>query len=289
MPPVCPSDEEFQMAFRGAAEHLARVRLQLGKPVIVNKKPFKCRGYFANRLALNLAHEPHLVPVVRRIMAERAGPVIDVGANLGQTLAKVLAVDSNREYVGFEPQIACCFFLDQFLKDNGLSNCTVLPIALSETNGVKIMYSGDPYDEMASLNSQHVCSHEFEQRSFVPVRNGDEVFAELGLRDAALVKVDVEGAELAVFLGLQRVLATHRPVLIFEVLPNFEGIERARIDEVTAKCNRARAEEIHQLLSKLDYHVMQIDRDGDEIPIERFDLDHADNYVGSDYIARPLR
>jgi FkbM family methyltransferase len=206
---------------------------------------------------------------------------------LGQTLAKVLAVDPKRSYVGFEPQVACCFFIDQFLKDNALSNCKILPVALSDTNGVGIIHSADPYDVMASLRDQHACTHQYRHQSFVPLRKGDDILDELGVKDIALIKIDVEGLELPVLEGLRDLLVAQKPTLVFEVLPNFEGIQRTMLPE--AKRNEAseNADQLHHFLTGLGYRVWQIDQHGAEHPIDRFDLDDARCFMGSDFLARP--
>jgi FkbM family methyltransferase len=276
------------MNIGSVAAHFARIRLQIGQPIVVGGSRFKSRGYFSNRLALETDHELHMVSVYARILAAHQGAIVDVGANLGQTLAKILAVDPGRAYVGFEPQIACCFFIDQFLKDNALSNCKILPIALSDTNGIGVIHSADPYDVMASLRDQHACTHQYRHQSFVPLRKGDDILDELGVKDVALVKIDVEGLELSVLKGLRHLLATQKPVVVFEVLPNFEGIERTMLSEAKRKEASANAERIYQFLTELDYQVWQIDQHGAECPIDRFDLDDPEHFVGADYLARPV-
>jgi FkbM family methyltransferase len=275
------------MNVASVAAHFARIRLQIGRPVTIGGSRFKSKGYFSNRLALETSHEPHLTSVYQRILTAHKGAVVDIGANLGQTLAKVLAVDPSRTYVGFEPQIACCFFVDQFLKDNALSNCKILPVALSDTNGIGIIHSADPYDVMASLRDQHACTHEYRHRSFVPLRKGDDILDELGVKEIALIKIDVEGLELPVLKGLRHRLDAQKPVLVFEVLPNFEGTERTMLSEAKRKEASANADRIYHFLTKLGYQVWQIDQHGAECPIDRFNLDDPEHVFGSDYLARP--
>lgn len=52
-----------------------------------------------NNLDLDLRNERHLIEPIRRTLAVRPGAFIDVGANLGQTLAKVLLIVPNRRYI----------------------------------------------------------------------------------------------------------------------------------------------------------------------------------------------
>jgi len=69
----------------------------------------------------------------------------------GQNLAKILSIDKDRPYLGFEPQLSCCFNADQFIKANDLVNARVLPIALSDGNRLMSFFSNGETDECASL------------------------------------------------------------------------------------------------------------------------------------------
>lgn len=51
--------------------------------------------------------EPGIGKVIGAILRHRAGAFIDVGANIGQTLLKVLSHDWCRDYVGFDVQPFC--------------------------------------------------------------------------------------------------------------------------------------------------------------------------------------
>lgn len=226
--------------------------------------------------------------VLQRSLDSSDGAFLDVGANLGQTLIKVLALDPARIYVGFEPQVECCFFINQFLKDNALHNAKVMPIALSDENRMVPLFWNTAYDEMASIAAE--IDAEGRTRGFadwVPARLGDEVIEELELDRIAVIKIDVEGAEFQVLSGLARTLREKRPAVIFEVLPNFYGHDRIMLEKAIRRQNGARAEAIHALFKEAGYEVYQIDARGDEHRLEKFDLDDAQGYVGCDYIARP--
>ena len=247
------------------------------------------RGYFANRLAFDLQHEPFMTTVLKRVFSRRAGTFIDIGTNVGQTLIKVLAVDPVRPYVGFEPQPGCCFFIDRFIRDNALDHMKVIPVALSSKNQLCSLFSNRPFDDMASISgTTEVNGRRRRFEDWVSARVGDEVIEEICLRNIAVVKIDVEGAELQVVSGLMKTLATERPIVIFEVLPNFFGDERKMLDEVTCRNNRLVADRLYALLRDAGYEISQIDDHGDESAIEEFNLDDRDGFVGSNFIANPI-
>ena len=263
------------------SSHLARARHQLGRPLTLGNRNFKLRGYHANRLATDFTHEPYLLAVLQRLLSERQGTFIDVGVNLGQTLIKVLSIDASRPYLGLEPQLECSFFVDQFIRDNELTNAHILPIALSNSNMMMQFFSDGACDELASTipGRGHFSS-------WVPARIGDEVLEELGIANISALKIDVEGAELQVLLGLANTLhRTHTPVL-FEVLPNFTGFEKTPIPLIEREQNSGRAAAIWNFFKDIGYTIAQIDGLGTEISIERFELDDAASFIGYDYIAR---
>lgn len=65
----------------------------------------------------------------------------------------------------------------------------------------------------------------------IPSLAVDEFVLAQGLRPR-LIKVDVEGAELAVLEGMQQTLATHRPTLMLEIHPEWqpEGVDAGDVE-----------------------------------------------------------
>ncbi|MFW2830157.1 FkbM family methyltransferase [Sphingomonas sp. ID0503] len=268
--------------------HLTYIRHQLGQKLKLGDRPYRVRGYITNRLTTTATHEPHLVAALARAMAARSGTVIDVGVNTGQTLQKILSIDAARHYVGFEPQVGCCFFVDQFLRDNKVRNASVVSLALSNSNMLLPLYSEGQFDEMASLVASTTSRYRAESAvTYVPARIGDEVLREMSIDDPAIIKVDVEGAEISVFRGLSGTLAEKRPICFFEVLPNYAGHDRVPIDVSLAERNRAAAADLYAFFAEAGYRIHQIDQAGGEAPIDAFDLDRPDAFVGTDYVAHP--
>ena len=267
--------------------HARRIGYHLGKKLTIGDEQFRMRGYYASRLNYSDRHDPSLRKVLARCLEYKSGAFIDVGVNVGQTLMKVLSIDRHRQYIGFEPQIGCSYFVDQFLRLNGVHNSMVLPIALSDSNNILTLYSHGQYDEMATTIRDHdVRDVDGTELTRIQARIGDEVLRELNVEEVAAIKIDVEGAELRVMLGLQETLRTRRPAVIFEVLPNFYGHDRVMHSADMCAKNQANANAIYEFLRNAGYSTFQIDNDGAEIAIDRFRLDDREAYIGGNYVAR---
>lgn len=268
--------------------HLPRLIHQLGRPVRFGKHRFRMPGYFPCRFTTSSdRHERFLEVMLKEVLETRPGTFIDVGVNAGQTLAKVLGIDRDRHYLGFEPQLSCCFNADQFIKANGLTNAQVLPLALSDNNQLLPFFFTGETDECASLIGRKGALDNGTQ-TYVQCRIGDEVLNEMSVAAISAIKIDVEGAELQVLNGLKNVLTSWRPPVIFEVLPNFSGIgERTWHEPEICEKNRSTAGEIHSLLSEAGYQIFQIDEKSCSTSmIDKFDLDNINDFKGSNFIAR---
>lgn len=273
------------------AHHYPRVLHTLGRPLRLGDRMFKLQGYHADRLARDVSDEPHSVEVIRRIFAEREGAFLDVGANCGQTLVKVLGIDAERPYFGFEPQLSCCFYIDQFLRLNALHSAQIIPVALSNANGMCELFREGEGSLTASVVPNEAAGGNAQplQSSWVPARRGDEIVAELGIGPIAAIKIDVEGFELDVLQGLAMTIAERRPVIMFEVLRNFVWGEPIA-DPAAGRERQAKADAIYALLRGLGYAIFAVDRFGNEQRIDGFTLgerpDAARMNDGRDYVAR---
>lgn len=272
------------------SSHVRRLLHQLGVPVRYGAQRFRVAGYHPVRFATpDVHHEDFLSHVLARVLKEFPGTFVDVGVNTGQTFTKVLAIDPQRPYLGFDPQLSCCFNVEQFIRLNGMTRAEVIPLALGDSNGMLSFFSDGEVDECASLVDRG-SRHQSRAVSHVQCRIGDEVLQELHVASVGVIKIDVEGAESRVIRGLRGTLAHQRPALIFEVLPNFSGIgQRVRHDEEACKRNRVHAQDIVEELQRLAYRLFQLDEEtGNERPVSGFDLDDVDHFGGNNYLARPI-
>lgn len=91
-------------------------RLFLGKTLRLGDANYRARGVVVDTgvASTNGAVDRTLSSAYRAILSCRAGTFVDVGANTGQTLKAILALDKARPYVGFDPQVSMLFPSPEF-------------------------------------------------------------------------------------------------------------------------------------------------------------------------------
>lgn len=213
--------------------------------------------------------DPHLLPAFRASLALRGGAFVDVGAHLGQTLVKLLALGDDRRYVGFEPQPRAASYLERLLAANREGGDAVVAAALGELNGATELLLAKDVDEAASIVAGFRPRERYGQRWIVPLLRGDDALAEIGVGPVGVLKVDAEGAELEILRGFAGTIGSERPVILCEILPIYdEGTEVGRL-------RRARADALVELLGGHGYRLLRIDPSGSVAPLDRVET-HGD-------------
>ena len=154
-------------------------------------------------------------PLIQDAFAEqiKSGDVVwDIGANIGfySLIAARLAGDG--EVIAFEPLPANLAAIRRNLALNGLSNVKVLGIALADTEGTADLQI---HSELTWAKLDTSADTAFQQELAV----AGHVTVQLSTIDRQLeilpppdvVKIDIEGAEVAALRGASKLLSTHRP------------------------------------------------------------------------------
>jgi FkbM family methyltransferase len=152
-------------------------------------------------------------------LAVRTGPgavFFDIGANVGHHTL-FMAPYCGAVYA-FEPNPASYASVVEKINTNGLKHIQAFPFGLSNTAETLSFY----VPEMTNTGSAS-----FEDRSSwghkkmtAEVKIGDVVTAETGITRLDLIKIDVEGFEKNVLLGLKETLRRFRPLVFFEMENN---------------------------------------------------------------------
>jgi FkbM family methyltransferase len=150
----------------------------------------------------------------RHFVAEvHSGAVVwDLGANVGyySLLASVLAGPSGRIY-SFEPVPRNVELLRRHLALNHIENCTIVPLAASNENGVAAFHVGsDP--SMGRLADGATGAH---GGNYITVRTArlDDLLISGVICPPHVIKCDIEGAEAMAIEGCARTLREYRPVI----------------------------------------------------------------------------
>jgi FkbM family methyltransferase len=177
----------------------------------------------------------------------------DIGANKGSFIYWLSWWVHGGRVVAFEPQPELARALVNICHVIGLFNVTVEAKAVYSHCGDRDLFMPVGHQPGASLNREALQGESFATLQ-VPLVALDEYF---GASDrVALLKIDVEGAELEVLKGAERILRQHAPLLVFEC-------ENRHLAP-------GNVQEIFSYLNDLGYHGSFICR-GQVLPIAKFD------------------
>lgn len=271
---------------KAAANVLLKQKIRLGKA------SYTRRLLLPNLLSGTLEHEEFLDDIYMATLHKKEGAIVDVGVNTGQTLFKMLSIDKSRSYFGFEPQSAPASAVESFLIDNSITNYYILPVALSDKSGtIPINIRGSGIDSMASSVASIVDG--FRPQSFyhytkhIYAARGDEVIDSLGISSIALIKIDVEGAELEVVRGLKTTIEKYRPFILFEVLHHYLVVTKQKLDQETIEFRESRIQELEELIRSRRYHLYQINGEKEIIKISKIQPKVVNDLSSTDFIAVP--
>jgi FkbM family methyltransferase len=184
---------------------------------------------------------------------------VDVGANVG--LYTIWCIEAGAEVIALEPSRIARERLSSNLELNGYS-AEIVPAAVGEAEGtLRLTTELDNQNHLVlSSDSEDVETEE------VPVLTLDGL---VGDRTVDGLKVDVEGAELLVMKGAERLLAEQRIKLI-QLEWNESSLHLLKQDRTP----------IAELLSSYGYTLFRADEQGELVPVSDFAF-------GADVFAKP--
>lgn len=262
------------------------------KQIVIGKSNYARYRFFPNMLASANQYERWIDDIYENILNQKKGAVLDVGVNIGQSLLKILGIDPNREYVGFEPQVGASFAVEQFLIENGLSNHIILPIALSNNRGIVKLKTrghgfGSLYSSVASIIDNFRPDDFYDYDKYIYTVPGDEIIPNLKLQSVAMIKIDVEGAELEVIEGLESTIDIYMLFILFEVLHHYLVVTSEELDEELISFREARIAKIEKILRTKRYEIFQICGEREIRKVEKIKPKKIGDFRTTDYLAVP--
>jgi FkbM family methyltransferase len=169
--------------------------------------------YWLNYLLGDQSEERGVNVVILRYL--RPGSTFwDVGANAGLISALVFASDPSIKIISIEPNPSLAARLRMLFTNH--ERILVLERGLSGFNGEASLFIPDGGSSVGTLE---VRGDTHGKAMKVLLSRGDSLLDEFPkFAPPAVIKIDVEGHESAVFQGLSRIIRGHRPIIIFEHL-----------------------------------------------------------------------
>lgn len=188
--------------------------------------PFSVR-FFGHRYGGDLAshidwyiyffgsYERYILLLLRDLALGRSAKTfIDVGANVGQ---HSIYMSSHVGTVhAFEPFKPVRDTLERNLRLNHLENVMVHPVGLGDKDEELSFYAPDGENLGVGSFSGENGRKDVKEYGSLPVVRGDEYFKQNGIQEADVMKIDVEGYERNVLIGLSSTLREQRPSIVME-------------------------------------------------------------------------
>lgn len=197
--------------------------------------------------------------------------VLDVGANIGYISCVLLNCIPGARVASVEPQPPCFKLLSENITTVGKGRGVAFQAAMSSTAGRAKMtlVPGNTGGGFIDTSSQGAGAQQIE----VELVTGQQVVERAGFERVDLIKIDVEGHEVAVLESLMPVLKRHRPRAV--------AFECYHPEDVLSADGKVR-----QLFQEADYEVFGIKKSltrWELPPISQLDRGH----VMDDFVARP--
>lgn len=250
-------------------------RVRLDGPhlaLLVGQNRFRIPYAKARGLRHFLRFEEGIFAILKALCALRPGPFIDIGANIGQTLLKIKAIDLDIEYVGFEPSPACCAYLDVLIQRNQLRNCIILPVGAGDKQSILRLYYNHSTDAAATTVSGFWTGGNSKTQTRSILVERADVLIEQVVDTVGIVKIDVEGGELEALAGLASVITKHSPPILMEILPASCDLDSHNPDSAhSVRLRLDRLSKLTGLFDRLELQPYRLMPDGTLLETREFD------------------
>ncbi|MFK8013651.1 MAG: FkbM family methyltransferase [Marinicellaceae bacterium] len=177
--------------------------------------------------------------------------IVDVGVNIGQTLIKIKTTYPKMEYIGFDPNPFCVFYLKKLISANNWENTNIIPSGVANYSGIEFLdyYSDDITDSSASIITDYRKKSTVYKRDIVTLLEIERIDKLFKDKVISAIKIDVEGAELGVIESFVNKISEDRPFLLVEILPVYNKNNISRINSQI---------KIEKILKNLNYQIYPI-------------------------------
>ena len=151
------------------------------------------------------------IGLLQSFLKNRPEIAIDIGGNVGSYTAELRRRNPHLEIHTFEPSVANIAKLSARFKDDELIK--LVPLSVSDKAGSATLFSNEPGSGLSSLTKRRLdhFSIAFDATESIETIRFEDYWKErLQIRQLDIVKIDVEGHELAVLKGFGEALNATR-------------------------------------------------------------------------------
>jgi FkbM family methyltransferase len=193
---------------------------------------------FGMRLIRDGFYEPDMLATLKQWLRPGA-TFVDLGANEGYfAVAGSKCVEAEGRVLAIEPQARLRPVLERNFALNHCANVRIASVAVSDRSGDVVLHLAPEVNNSASSLIQP--TRYAVSRQTTPSATLEEVLAREGVRECALLKIDIEGWEYEAVLGSPNLFKDGRVrAIALELHPNLlarRGLESGRITDFLASC-----------------------------------------------------
>lgn len=164
-------------------------------------------------------YELWLDTILPKLIDNESGVFLDIGANTGQTMLKVLPRFPDVSYFAFEPNENCVSYLQALCEVNNFKNVKILEYALSDSDGEAELLTRYQDDILATTTHTFRKFTKYSIKKKVRMTTGDALVKAENLTKISVIKIDIEGGEARAIDGLLDTIKTFQPYIICEIAP----------------------------------------------------------------------
>jgi FkbM family methyltransferase len=142
---------------------------------------------------------------------------IDIGANVGYFSLYASRLAPQGKVIAFEPVSHLFEALQKNIEVNNITNIKAVQVAIGAANEERDIYIAAT--DNAGMSSFGKPENYSGKKELVKVYSFDSWFALSGLEKVDLVKIDVEGFELAALKGMKETINRFKPFILIEANP----------------------------------------------------------------------
>ena len=163
-------------------------------------------------------YEPWLDEMLPKLL-DKDATFLDVGANIGQTMIKVLSRFPHIPYLAVEPNENCVNYLRLLVEANNFKSVSIFEYALSDTDGKAELLTRYDDDILATTTHSFRKFTKYSTKKQVRMTTGDALIEAEGVTKISVIKIDIEGGEAMALNGLVNTIKKFQPYIICEINP----------------------------------------------------------------------